>query len=57
MSQFTTTNGNKQVVTTCQSGKFSSRLYVDNGNVATLVTAKHSTEKGARKWASKVLES
>lgn len=55
MNQFTTTNGSKQVVTTCQDGRFSSRLYVDNGNVATLVTAKHTSEKGARQWATKVL--
>lgn len=55
MSQFTTTNGSKQVVTTCQNGRFSSRMYVDNGNVVTLVAAKHSTEKGARRWALKVL--
>lgn len=34
---------------------WSSRLYVNNGETATLIAAKHSTENGVRKWAAKAL--
>ena len=33
-----------------------SRMYVNNGETATLVSARHRTEKGVRKWAEKVLD-
>ena len=36
---------------------WTSRLYVNNGETATLTCAKHKTEAGARKWAAKVLAS
>lgn len=48
--------GSRQVVT-CENnpGSFSSRLYVNRGETATLTAAKHKTLAGARKWAAKVL--
>lgn len=56
MTQFETTNGSRKVITTSNDGSsFSSRLYVNGGETATLVSSKHKTEAGARKWAAKVL--
>jgi hypothetical protein len=34
---------------------WSSRLYVNNGETATLTAAKHKSEAGARAWAAKAL--
>jgi hypothetical protein len=36
---------------------FQSRLYVNNGETATLTTAKHRTLAGAKKWADQVIKS
>ena len=57
MRTFETSNGSRTVVTTNQNtgGEFQSRLYVDFGNVATLTSASHKTEAGARRWAEKKL--
>lgn len=53
----TTTSGSRQVVTTANTseGPWSSRLYVNNGETATLTNASHKTEAGAQKWAKKTL--
>jgi len=57
MQTITITAGTKQVIASRndESSKWSSRLYVNNGETATLVTGKHGTEKGVRAWASKVM--
>jgi hypothetical protein len=47
-------NGNR-VVRTCNqnsAGVFESRLYVNKGETATLICAKHKTLAGAQKWAA-----
>jgi hypothetical protein len=53
----TTKTGSRQVITTNQNtaGIWESRLYVNNGETATLTSAKHKTKEGAIKWANKVL--
>jgi hypothetical protein len=38
-----------------EAGPWESRLYVNGGETATLVCAEHKTEKGAEKWAHKIL--
>jgi hypothetical protein len=38
-------------------GRWASRLYVNDGETATLVCAKHKTREGAERWARKVLAS
>jgi hypothetical protein len=48
-------NGTRVVIVTEDMGRFSSRLYVNNGETATLICAKHKTLKGAQRWAAKVL--
>jgi hypothetical protein len=56
MTQFSTTNGSRVVITSVYGqGRYESRLYVGNGEIATLTSAKHTTEKGAKQWAKKVL--
>ncbi|MGD9724685.1 MAG: hypothetical protein AB7U76_25900, partial [Pirellulales bacterium] len=35
---------------------FRSRLYVNNGQTKTLLAATHRTERGARKWATRILD-
>ena len=46
----------RMVRTTSEQGNmYYSRLYVDNGNIATLSSAKHKTRKGAIRWAKKIL--
>jgi hypothetical protein len=65
MRTFYTSKCNRTVVTFEQDGIYSSRLWVnckesvishpsDLGD-ATLTSAKHRTERGARNWANKVL--
>lgn len=51
------TTGSRKVITTSNDGVtgFSSRLYVNNGETATTISANHQTLKGAQKWAAKVL--
>lgn len=50
--------GSKLVIATSNGEGFgwSSRLYVNGGETATLISAKHKSEAGVRRWASKVLE-
>lgn len=57
MRQFETRNGSRVVISFSNGEGFSwsSRLYVNNGETATLTCAKHKTEAGARKWAAKML--
>ena len=57
MRQFETRNGSRVVISFSNGAGFSwsSRLYVNNGETATLTCAKHKTEAGARKWAAKML--
>ena len=38
-----------------EGGSWSSRLYVNGGETATLTSATHKTEKGARNWAKYIL--
>jgi hypothetical protein len=51
-------NGRTKVHITAnkEEGPFSSRLYVNGGETATNTTAKHTTLKGAKKWADKVMK-
>lgn len=53
----TTKNGSREVVSTANdaSSIWSSRLYVNHGETATLTCAKHKTQAGAVKWAKKTL--
>ena len=57
MQQFETTKGSRKVISSRndEGHEWSSRLYVNYGETATLVCAKHKSEGGARKWAAKVL--
>ena len=55
MTTTETKNGSWVVRTTEQQATYSSRLYVNNGETATLVHATHSTKAGAAKWAAKQL--
>jgi hypothetical protein len=48
-------DGKRVVRVSSQGRAFSSRLYVNGGETATLVTAKAQTEAGARKQAAKML--
>jgi hypothetical protein len=51
------TQGTRQVLTTSNDaeGPFWSRLYVNNGETATMVSATHKSLKGAAKWAQKAI--
>lgn len=51
------TNGTRQVIATRndRSSKWVARLYVNNGETATLKCGKFQTVKGLTNWASKVL--
>lgn len=55
MTNFTIKNGSREVMVICQDGRFSARLYVNNGETATLQSWKGKTEAGARKWAARIL--
>lgn len=59
MFQETISKGSREVVISANSdaGPFTTRLYVDFGNVATLVTRKAKTLKGARRQAEDMLAS
>lgn len=48
-------NGSRVVIVTEDMVRFSSRLYVNNGENATLICAKHKTLAGAQRWAAKVM--
>lgn len=48
-------NGTRVVIATEDMGRFSSRLYVNNGETATLICAKHKTMAGVQRWAAKVM--
>ena len=50
-------SGSHRVFSFCNGEGLSwnSRVYVDDGKIATPVRAKHMTEAGVRKWAAKVL--
>ena len=52
-----TRNGSRQVISDNQNtaGVWESRLYVNNGETATLTCSKHKTESAARRWAAKTL--
>lgn len=55
--QIETTAGSRKVIS-FRNGEgytWSSRLYVNHGETATLTSAKHKSEAGVRKWAAKVL--
>ena len=57
MVSFRTTLNTAVVISMSNDGIdcWSSRLYVYNGETATLSAAKHQTKTGAQKWANKVL--
>lgn len=57
MQMFETIKGSRKVISSRngEGYEWSSRLYVNNGETATLTCAKHKTEKGARAWADKTL--
>lgn len=49
-------NGSRIVrINESETGRCNSRLWVNGGETATLVSAKHSTLAGAKKWAAKAL--
>ena len=50
LRQIETRCGNRLVISTLRGATWHSRLYVNAGETATLVTAKHKTETGARVW-------
>jgi len=54
---FETKVGSRVVISNNQNtgGEWQSRLYVNNGETATLTAASHKTRQGAEKWARKVL--
>ena len=54
MAQIEIKNGTRVVVSVSNGFSWSSRLYVNGGETATLVCAKHKTEAGVRRWAEKV---
>lgn len=58
MQMFEIKSGTQSVISTSngEGYSWSSRVYVNKGETATLVCAKHKTEKGARKWAAKALD-
>lgn len=57
MQTITAKSGTRQVITTSNDseGPFWSRLYVNNGETATLLNATHKSLKGAAKWAEKAV--
>lgn len=57
MFQQTIKNGSREVIISAntEAGPFSIRLYVNNGETATLVSAKAKTLAGATKQARKML--
>jgi hypothetical protein len=58
MTLETITKGTRQVIITSNdgTGPFWTRLYVNNGETATLLHKSAQTLKGARKQAAKMLE-
>ena len=52
-----TVNGSRMVITDNRNsaGVYESRLYVNNGESATLTCAKHKSRAGAIRWANKTL--
>ena len=57
MAQFEIKSGNSLVrcFSNGPDAQWHSRVYVNGGEDATLVTATHRTEKGARAWAARRL--
>lgn len=55
--QFETAKGSRKVISFSNGEGYpwSSRLYVNNGETATMTNATHKGETGARRWAAKVL--
>ena len=47
--------GSRIVISTLRAAGWDSRLYVNSGETATLVSAKHKSGKGVRAWAEKQL--
>lgn len=57
MQDLTITKGTRQVIAfrNDSNSKWQARLYVNNGQTATLTSGQFKTEKGLRKWAEKHL--
>jgi hypothetical protein len=51
------TSGSRKVIAfrNTEHDKWQARLYVNNGETATLTSGKFKTDKGLNKWAEKVL--
>lgn len=56
MNQIEITDGTRKVIAfrNDENSKWNARLYVNNGETATLTNGKFKTESGLRKWASKI---
>jgi hypothetical protein len=57
MRQIEITAGTRKIIATSNGAgrPFTSTLYVNGGETATLIRAKHKSEAGMRKWADKVI--
>jgi hypothetical protein len=56
MQQTQVIQGSRMVIITEDMGRFSARLYVDHGDIASCHTAwRGKTMAGAQRWAKKVL--
>lgn len=55
MTKIETRAGSRVVISLNNRGTWISRLYVSGGETATLVSANHKSEAGARKWAQNTL--
>jgi hypothetical protein len=55
MTQYTISNGSRQVIITEQDGRYSCRLYVNNGETATTQSGKAKTQAGIERTARRLL--
>lgn len=56
VGQMVRIRGSRQVVSFKNGDRWDSRLYVSHGETATLTHATHKTQKGAQRWAEKILD-
>jgi hypothetical protein len=55
MTQFTIKTGSREVLVTCDLGRYTATLYVNGGETITSQRWTGKSEKGARNWAARVL--
>lgn len=55
MQQIEIAQGSRKVIATRNGGKWQARLYVNNGETATLTARKFASVKGVEKWAGEVM--